>query len=72
MALQAVKVDGESLLNAALDTLLLNPPNGVGIMQADGVHARVIGIGVNGEVKVDYPEAVKPGDMVIVRNRTDW
>lgn len=72
MAIQAVKVDGENLLNAALDVLLLNPPNGVGIMQTDGVHARVVGIGVSGEIKVDYPEAVKAGDMVIVRNRTDW
>lgn len=72
MAVQAVRLaDGENLLNLALDTLLLNPPTAIGVMQPDGVHARVIGR-LFGEIKVDYPEAVGPGDMVIVRNRADW
>lgn len=72
MAIQAVRLaDAENVLNLVLDTVSLNPPTAVGVMQADGVHARVVGRMV-GKIKVDYPEGVSPGDFVIVRDRQDW
>jgi sporulation protein YlmC with PRC-barrel domain len=73
MAIQAVRLmDAENLVGAVLDIMSLNIPSGVGVMCADGVHARVVGIGLNGEIKVDYPEVAKAGDMVIIRDRKDW
>lgn len=72
MAIQAVRlVNAENVLNVVLDTISFKPPTAVGIMQADGVHARVVGRRI-GKIKVDYSEDVRPGDLVIVRNRADW
>ncbi|MFA5894439.1 MAG: hypothetical protein WC851_01555 [Candidatus Shapirobacteria bacterium] len=72
MAIQAVRLaDAENILNLVLDAASLNLPTAIGVMQADGVHARVVGRKM-GEIKVDYPEAVGPGDFVIVRDRADW
>ncbi len=72
MAIQAVRlVDAKNLFDSVLDTVLLDPPVAVGVMMPDGVHARVVGR-KNGEIKIDYPECIKPGDMIIVRDRKDW
>lgn len=72
MAIQAVRlVDSENILNLVLDTVSLNPPTALGVMQPDGVHARVVGK-MFGEIKIDYPEGAGPGDFVIVRDRRDW